>query len=289
MNEFIYIERKGQSIDSSDIKICDFGLAVHVGKGVYDLKNQAGGTLLFQAPEQASCVSYSKPIDIWACGFIMYFLLSHGRHPVLDHAFTTSNSKFFKFFQQSNKNLDELYEYKKKLTTLTKEDINIDPLVSKFYSDKWKCLFEKLWEIKPNLRYQSARALKHPWITKEENGRVPMNMYDELQLSAVLFDKLKLIQKSMLCLSVLKDGFIQQNKMKDLDQYKWRIIKEEFLVFDPTPKSSKNKNGQIQVSFNRQTSNETIESHKEEQQTHDEYLSPNIEQNLIIPKSNGKL
>ena len=116
-----------------------------------------------------------------------------------------------------------------------------------------------------------------------------MNMYDELQLSAVLFDKLKLIQKSMLCLSVLKDSFIQQNKMKDLDQYKWRIIKEEFLVFDPTPKSSKNKNGQIQVSFNRQTSNETNESHKEEQQTHDEYLSPNIEQNLIIPKSNGKL
>ena len=66
---------------------------MHVGKGVYDLANQAGGTLLFQAPEQASRVSYSKPVDIWACGFIMYYLLSHGKHPIIDNSNAISNGK----------------------------------------------------------------------------------------------------------------------------------------------------------------------------------------------------
>lgn len=61
------------------------------GSGVYDLANKAGGTLLFQAPEQALWVSYSKPVDIWAWGFIMYFLLSHGQHPVVKNAFSMSS------------------------------------------------------------------------------------------------------------------------------------------------------------------------------------------------------
>lgn len=76
-----------------DVKICDFGLSSNVGRNIYELNNKAGGTLLFQAPEQALWVSYSKPIDVWAWGFIMYYLLSFGKHPVSDKNFNLKNSK----------------------------------------------------------------------------------------------------------------------------------------------------------------------------------------------------
>ena len=180
--------------------------------------------------------------------------------------------------------VDELYEYRNKLKSLVKEDLKFELINTDYYSDKCIWLFEKLWEINPKLRYQSSRALKHPWITKEENGRIPMNMYDEIQRSVVLFDKLKMIQKAMLWLSIIKDNHIQGNKMKELDEYKWRIIKEEFLEFDPTPKSGKNKMGQIQVSFNRLSSKDIDDENKDELWQNCDNLASNIDHHLIIPK-----
>ena len=38
------------------------------------------GTLLFMAPEQAQGQLYGKKIDMWACGIIMYMMLT-GEHP----------------------------------------------------------------------------------------------------------------------------------------------------------------------------------------------------------------
>jgi serine/threonine protein kinase len=41
-------------------------MAKYAGNDIYDPVNKAGGTLLFQAPEQALSVAYSKPVDVWA-------------------------------------------------------------------------------------------------------------------------------------------------------------------------------------------------------------------------------
>ena len=38
------------------------------------------GTILYMAPEQGQGKRYGKKIDIWACGVIMYFILT-GKHP----------------------------------------------------------------------------------------------------------------------------------------------------------------------------------------------------------------
>ena len=38
------------------------------------------GTLLYMAPEQAQGQLYGKRVDMWACGIIMYIMLT-GEHP----------------------------------------------------------------------------------------------------------------------------------------------------------------------------------------------------------------
>ena len=185
--------------------------------------------------------------------------------------------------------IDELHEYKEKLKILKKEDIDYRPLETIYYSEKWKCLFEKLWEIKPNLRYQSSRALKHPWITKDENGVIPMNMYDEMQRNANLYDKLKLAQKTMLLFSILKDKYIYKHKASELNEYKCRIIKEEFLFFDPTPKSDKNKNRNIMPSFTKDTSTDIDWENDENSWKLNLVSKVKIGQHLDVPKNKRKM
>lgn len=42
------------------------------------------GTLIYQAPEQIfTNARQSKSIDIFACGFILYEMLTGGKHPIL--------------------------------------------------------------------------------------------------------------------------------------------------------------------------------------------------------------
>lgn len=67
--------------DLSSTKIIDFGNACKINNKTQ--KNYAGGTLIYQAPEQIfPHGNISKASDIFTCGFIMFELIS-GRHPVL--------------------------------------------------------------------------------------------------------------------------------------------------------------------------------------------------------------
>ena len=58
------------------VKIVDFGLSTSHNAIRGDNINDKMGTLLFMTPGQAKQYSYSKRVDIWACGIIMYQLLS---------------------------------------------------------------------------------------------------------------------------------------------------------------------------------------------------------------------
>lgn len=60
------------SDDCFDVKIVDFGLSAvfHLDRNKND--NLKAGTLAYMAPEQAIKHNYSKKVDIWACGIVMY-------------------------------------------------------------------------------------------------------------------------------------------------------------------------------------------------------------------------
>ena len=53
-----------------------------------------------------------------------------------------------------------------------------------------KLLLNKLLEVKPLSRYTVDKALKHPWITRNVNDKIPM-MYNEVLKKQNLLDKFK--------------------------------------------------------------------------------------------------
>lgn len=69
----------------TDIKIVDFGLSAVLSTNLIDTnashQNCKAGTLIYMAPEQVTKQSYAKKVDLWACGIVMYQLLSQGLHP----------------------------------------------------------------------------------------------------------------------------------------------------------------------------------------------------------------
>ena len=56
------------------VKLADFGLAVEVEDGV-NCNFGLAGTPGYLAPEVLKAEHYGKPVDVWACGVILYVLL----------------------------------------------------------------------------------------------------------------------------------------------------------------------------------------------------------------------
>lgn len=65
--------------DLSSLKLIDFGLSSQYFEVMGDF--EFCGTLIYMAPEQIEKRVYTKAIDIWSCGIIMYMLLHNGTHP----------------------------------------------------------------------------------------------------------------------------------------------------------------------------------------------------------------
>jgi serine/threonine protein kinase len=134
--------------DVSTVKLADFGLSASFRLNVAYTLNEKMGTLLFMAPEQTKNYSYGKKIDMWSCGIIMYMLIE-GKHP---------------FFEP---NVDTEKSYLNKLK-------NPQWVFSDKFSPLAKDLFVKLCNTSPIERYTSDKALKHPWITRQFNGPIPL-------------------------------------------------------------------------------------------------------------------
>ena len=70
--------------DLSTIKIADFGLSAKYEHASYCSLDQQVGTLIFMGPELILKKRYSKGVDVFATGIIMYMLLTGGEHPLYD-------------------------------------------------------------------------------------------------------------------------------------------------------------------------------------------------------------
>jgi len=127
-----------------DVKISDFGLSRIVGDGSF-LQTMCG-TPQYLAPEiinNTEHKGYSKKVDVWSLGAILYFMLS-GAPPFDD-------SKPVSLFEQVRSGVIDFSQQVWK-------DVNSAAL------DLIKCMLE----ISPAKRYDTEQCLSHPWITGED-------------------------------------------------------------------------------------------------------------------------
>jgi serine/threonine protein kinase len=112
------------------------------------------------APEIAKELEYTKCVDIWAIGIIMHYVITGGKHPFY-------NPKY-----------DDSQILKKRLMGMTKTHEKIDP----HSSLSWvaKNLFKRLTMIVGYKRYTAKDALKHPWITRNKQDKIPESLMDQL-------------------------------------------------------------------------------------------------------------
>ena len=59
----------------SDIKLADFGLAIELEKSTEFAWYGFAGTPGYLSPEVLKKIPYGRPVDLWACGVILYILL----------------------------------------------------------------------------------------------------------------------------------------------------------------------------------------------------------------------
>lgn len=84
----------GDSNDLTTIKLADFGLSAKYDHVSFRTLDQHCGTLIFMAPEVALLKEYSKSVDIWSTGIVLYMLLAGGNHPLFD--FKADNAQTYK-------------------------------------------------------------------------------------------------------------------------------------------------------------------------------------------------
>lgn len=181
--------------DFSSIKLADFGLSTKIdqgGEGGLSLFNNCG-TFLYMSPEIMRNRPYSKPVDIWSSGIIMYTLLT-GAHP--------------------------LYELKD-----TRETLRAKILCPKWslpcqvFNSMAKDLFMKLVHIEPSKRYSASQAVMHPWLSQKTGVAVPLTINEIYRL----FPTKKNLKSGMIlliCMEYLRShpANVKESK-KQLDEF----------------------------------------------------------------------
>ncbi|CAI2361104.1 unnamed protein product [Moneuplotes crassus] len=200
--------------DLDSIKICDFGFANERGTGLFDQNNDNVGTLIYQAPEQMKSVTYGKKVDIWATGMIMYELLTKGGHPFLG----------IDFYNKLDMNVEEFRKHV--ISLYTSDTIDLD---SSLFSPMAYKMLKNLLNVNPNLRYSSQRALKHPWITRDLQAKVPLNVFEEMQLNMKAYEKLKFATQMAFAMSMIEDKVLQEEQNEEFEAIIPKRCEKEYL------------------------------------------------------------
>ncbi|XP_067128959.1 calcium/calmodulin-dependent protein kinase type II delta chain-like isoform X2 [Centruroides vittatus] len=124
------------------VKLADFGLAIEV-QGDQQAWYGFAGTPGYLSPEVLKKDPYGKPVDIWACGVILYILLV-GYPPFWDE----DQHRLYGQIKAG------AYDYPSpEWDTVTPEAKN---------------LINNMLTVNPAKRISAAEALKHPWICQRE-------------------------------------------------------------------------------------------------------------------------
>lgn len=123
------------------VKLTDFGLSKMVGNGEDGservMRSQCG-TAYYLAPEIANNFSYSKPVDLWACGVVLYVMLA-GKFPF----YGDTDDKFMRRLRGGVKFPEKEWN-----------GISADA----------KALVRGLLDAKAETRLSASEALQHRWL-----------------------------------------------------------------------------------------------------------------------------
>lgn len=126
----------------ASVKLVDFGLAIEV-QGDQQAWFGFAGTPGYLSPEVLRKDSYGKPVDVWACGVILYILLV-GYPPFWDE----DQHRLYAQIKAG------AFEYPSpEWDTVTAEAKN---------------LINSMLTVNPTKRITATQALKHPWISQRE-------------------------------------------------------------------------------------------------------------------------
>jgi serine/threonine protein kinase len=154
--------------DINSLKLLDFGLSLDRFESKSYLENC--GTLVYMAPELLiNNVKYTKGVDVWSVGIILYMLLMKGKNP---------------FYNKKDTRQTVIQNIKNNSVSFPNDDNQI--------SNMGKDLINKLLKKNPIYRYTISSALEHPWITMNKFDKIPLTIYDKANFDENV-EKLKIL------------------------------------------------------------------------------------------------
>jgi len=146
--------------DHVTVKLADFGLARRLPDNSDVISCQAGGAPLFLAPETILEDPIGQPVDMWACGVILFILLA-GYPP-----FWSSNDE-------------------KLLLSILQGHYTMPSPYWDNVSNEAKDLVRRLLVVEPSQRLKASETLNHPWM-QMESPRSPKNPGQRRNFAAVI-------------------------------------------------------------------------------------------------------
>uniref|UniRef100_A0A669EAQ7 calcium/calmodulin-dependent protein kinase n=1 Tax=Oreochromis niloticus TaxID=8128 RepID=A0A669EAQ7_ORENI len=180
------------------VKLADFGLAIEV-QGDQQAWFGFAGTPGYLSPEVLRKEAYGKPVDIWACGVILYILLV-GYPPFWDE-------DQHKLYQQIKAGA---YDFPSpEWDTVTPEAKN---------------LINQMLTINPAKRITAQEALKHPWVCQRSTVASMMHRQETVEC----LKKFNARRKLKVCLLTLLHFFpFCSNKLSESSDSSNTTVEDE--------------------------------------------------------------
>uniref|UniRef100_A0A8B9KKH3 calcium/calmodulin-dependent protein kinase n=1 Tax=Astyanax mexicanus TaxID=7994 RepID=A0A8B9KKH3_ASTMX len=171
------------------VKLADFGLAIEV-QGDQQAWFGFAGTPGYLSPEVLRKEAYGKPVDIWACGVILYILLV-GYPPFWDE-------DQHKLYQQIKAGA---YDFPSpEWDTVTPEAKN---------------LINQMLTINPAKRITAQEALKHPWVCQRSTVASMMHRQETVECLKKFNARRKLKRSPLFNTTVVFSAQPQTNSTKN--------------------------------------------------------------------------
>uniref|UniRef100_A0A3B4VPE6 calcium/calmodulin-dependent protein kinase n=1 Tax=Seriola dumerili TaxID=41447 RepID=A0A3B4VPE6_SERDU len=170
------------------VKLADFGLAIEV-QGDQQAWFGFAGTPGYLSPEVLRKEAYGKPVDIWACGVILYILLV-GYPPFWDE-------DQHKLYQQIKAGA---YDFPSpEWDTVTPEAKN---------------LINQMLTINPAKRITAQEALKHPWVCQRSTVASMMHRQETVECLKKFNARRKLKESSDSSNTTIEDEDVKARKQE---------------------------------------------------------------------------